>query len=79
MTTTVSAALFDVRTEYLYGLAESTAKESRNASVWSTSDAVDDLRRVTEKQAFLQLIPEIEKTWAGVIAEYSNSSIKATN
>ncbi|MCG9965039.1 hypothetical protein [Shewanella cutis] len=54
VTTTVSAAMFDVRTEYLYGLAESTAKES--------SDAVDDLRRLTEKQAFSQLIPEIEKT-----------------
>lgn len=79
VTTTVSAALFDVRTEYLYGLAESTAKESRNASVWSTSDAVDDLRRETEKQAFSQLIPEIEKTWSGVISQYVNSSMKATN
>ncbi|AAN55287.1 hypothetical protein HRJ35_12900 [Shewanella oneidensis MR-1] len=79
VTTTVSAAMFDVRTEYLYGLAESTAKESRNASVWSTSDAVDDLRRLTEKQAFSQLIPEIEKTWAGVITQYSKTPANVTN
>lgn len=71
VTTTVSAAFFDVRTEYLYGLAESTAKETGNASVWGTSEAVDDLRVITEKTAFTQLIPEIEKAWAGIISQYS--------
>ena len=75
VTTTVSAAFFDVRTEYLFGLAEATAKETKNASVWSTSDAVDDLRVTTEKQGFQKLLPEIEKTWSGIIEQYANNNI----
>ncbi|MGI2170240.1 hypothetical protein ACROAE_08585 [Shewanella sp. MF05960] len=71
VTTTVSAAFFDVRTEYLYGLAEATTKESRSASVWSTSDAVDDMRVATEASAFKKLLPEIEKTWVNIISQYA--------
>ncbi len=72
VTTTVSAAFFDVRTEYLFGLSEATAKESKNASVWSTSSAVDDMRVTTEKKAFQDLLPEIEKTWTGIIKQHAN-------
>lgn len=75
VTTTVSAAFFDVRTEYLFGLSEATARESRNSSVWSTSDAVDDMRVTTEKAAFQKLLPEVEKTWSGVVAQYSGQNI----
>ncbi len=59
VTTTVSAAFFDVRTEYLYGVSEATAKESKNSSIWSTEADVDDLRISTERAAFKKLIPEI--------------------
>lgn len=75
VTTTVSAAFFDVRTEYLYGISEATAKESKNSSVWSTSDAVDDMRVSTETAAFKKLLPEIESTWSGIVSEYANASI----
>jgi hypothetical protein len=75
VTTTVSAAFFDVRTEYLFGLSEATAKESNNSSVWSTSDAVDDMRVTTEKAAFQKLLPEIEKTWSGIITLYASKNI----
>ena len=71
VTTTVSAAYFDVRTEYLFGVAEATTSASKKASVWSSSDAVDDLRVSTEKEAFQKLLPEIEKTWAGIVSEYA--------
>lgn len=70
VTTTVSAAFFDVRTEYLFGIAEATAIESKSASVWSTDSAVDDLRRSTEQVAFKKLIPEIKKTWTGIVNQY---------
>jgi hypothetical protein len=73
VTTTASAALFDVRTEFLYGIAESTAKETSHASVWGSSAAVDDLRVGTEKQAFTKLVPEIEKTWSQVVKTYTKS------
>lgn len=69
VTTTVSAALFDVRTEYLFGIAEATARESKGASVWSTSAAVDDMRVTTERTAFQKLLPEIEKTWSGIVKD----------
>ena len=73
VTTTVSAAFFDVRTEFLYGLAESTVKKSKSASMWGTSDAVDDLRVLAEQAAFEKLIPEIKKTWLRIISEQKNS------
>ncbi|AZZ98877.1 hypothetical protein [Pseudoalteromonas sp. R3] len=75
VTTTVSAAFFDVRTEYLFGLSEATARESKNASIWGTSDAVDDMRVTTEKAAFQKLLPEIEKTWAGIVQQYASKGI----
>ena len=75
VTTTVSAAFFDVRTEYLFGLSEATSKESKNASVWSTSSAVDDMRVTTEKAAFQMLLPEIEKTWSGIVTQYAGRNI----
>lgn len=71
VTTTASAAIFDVRTEFLYGLAEATAKESKYDSVWGSRDAVDDLRVATESKAFKALVPEIEKTWAGILREHA--------
>ena len=71
VTTTASAAFFDVRTEYLYGLAESTARKSRNASVWSQSAVVDDLRIETERAAFEQVLPEIEQAWSQIVKEYA--------
>lgn len=70
VTTTATAALFDVRTEFLYGIAEATARESKSASVWSTTDAVDDMRVVTEKAAFNDLVPAIEKAWQGIVQEH---------
>ncbi|GAB2188793.1 hypothetical protein MAH1_04000 [Sessilibacter sp. MAH1] len=72
VTTTVSAAFFDVRTEYLYGIAEATSSKSKFTSVWGESGVVDDLRLETEKTAFKNLIPEIKNTWNGIIQEYAN-------
>ena len=71
VTTTVSAAFFDVRTEYLFGLSEATAIDSKQSTVWSTSAAVDDMRVTTEKQAFQKLLPDIEKTWSGIVSQYA--------
>jgi len=77
VTTTASAALFDVRTEFLYGLSEASARESRYASVWGSADAVDDLRIATEREAFQALVVEIEKTWAGIVKQHSDRQTSA--
>jgi hypothetical protein len=74
VTTTASAAFFDVRTEYLYGLTETSAQKNKKASVWGSSDVVDDLRIETEKEAFTLLVDELEKTWGGIIKTYSKKT-----
>ncbi|MEL7022740.1 MAG: hypothetical protein AAGL69_03270 [Pseudomonadota bacterium] len=74
VTTTASAAMFDVRTEFLYGLAEATAQEDKRASVWGQASTVDDLRVSTERAAFGSLVEEIEKSWNGVVREHAYSA-----
>ena len=74
VTTTASAALFDVQTEFIYGLAEATAHESKKASGWGSTGAVDDLRVVTERQAFQSMLSELEKTWNDIIREHGTES-----
>jgi hypothetical protein len=69
--TTASVALYDVQTEYLYGLAEATANENKRSNAWKKQDEVDNLRIDTEKKAFNKLMGEIEKMWSGVLQEYS--------
>lgn len=69
--TTASAALFDVQTEYLYGLAEATSKASKKANAWKKEDEVDALRVQTEKGSFNNLIAEIEKVWQDIHKEYA--------
>jgi len=75
VTTTASAAFFDVRTEYLYGLTETSAQKNKKASVWGSSDAVDELRIETEKEAFRLLVDELEKTWESMIRTYSKKDL----
>ncbi len=70
VTTTASAALFDVRTGFVYGLAESTSTEEQRASVWSSNSAIDSARASTEAAAFHGMVAQIEKTWGGIVAEH---------
>jgi hypothetical protein len=71
--TTASVALFDVQTEYLYGLAEATANENKRSNAWKKQDDVDNLRVETERKAFEKLMGEIEDMWAGVVKEYGKN------
>lgn len=67
VTATASAALFDVRTGFVYGVAEASATEAQRGSVWSSGEAVDNARKRAEMEAFQRLIGEIEKFWADVL------------
>lgn len=69
--TTASAAIFDVQTEYLYGLAEVTSRASKKSNAWKKNDQVDALRVQTEKEAFNKLVSEVESVWASVVTEYA--------
>jgi hypothetical protein len=67
VTATASAALFDVRTGFVYGVAEASATEEQRGTFWSSSEAVDSARKKAEAAAFQKLIGEIEKFWADVL------------
>lgn len=69
ITTTASAALMDVRSGFLYGVAEATAKESQIASFWSSKQAVESSRLRAETAAFEKLVGEVEKLWLHVLTE----------
>lgn len=71
VTSTASAALFDVRTGFVYGVAESTASEDQRASVWSSRDAVERVRLKTEAQSFHDMISEVEVLWREVVAAHT--------
>ena len=69
--TTSSVALFDVQTEYLYGLAEATAEKTKKSNIWKENQEVDNLRIESEKESFENLSKEIEKMWKEVYDEYN--------
>jgi hypothetical protein len=70
VTTTASAILLDVRTGYLYGTAEATARQSQIASLWRSEQAADETRQKTESRAMDALIGEVETTWARVLRQH---------
>ena len=71
VSSTAAALLIDVRSGFIYGAAEDTQRAEETASFWSTTAAVDETRRKTEKAAFESLIGKIEKMWAGLAGKYS--------
>ncbi|MEM8982470.1 MAG: hypothetical protein AAGC71_05550 [Pseudomonadota bacterium] len=76
--TTASLALYDVRTGFLYGLAEATAREDQRASVWSTQSVIDKARRSAEQRSFSDLISEFGLLWKGVVETHVAQPVAAT-
>jgi hypothetical protein len=74
VTSTASAALFDVRTGFVYGATEATATESQRATMWSTEAAIDSSRMKAEADAFQQLLGEFESLWKGVVETHAQTS-----
>lgn len=72
ITSTASALIMDVRTGFVYGLAESTAKTSGLTNAWSSSDTVDRKRIEAEQRSFRLMVSEVGKTWSGVSQQYGH-------
>ena len=70
VTTTCSAAFIDVRTGYVYGVAEATASEEQRSDLWRTHDAIEKARLKAERQSFTLALGEIAKTWTAIYADY---------
>lgn len=74
---TVSAALFDVRTGYVYGLLETTAKEEQLGSAWTRHAAIDAARQRAESAAFRKMVAEFEPLWKSVVEQYASRQAPA--
>ncbi len=68
---TASAAFVDVRTGYVYGVAEGTSKFSRSTSGWGSEEAADRNRLKVETEALDKMIEGLEQTWANIIAQHA--------
>lgn len=68
--TTASAVFVDVRTGFVYGVAEATASEKQTTNAWNSVNAADQGRLNTEREAFEGLVRELERTWASILAEH---------
>ena len=75
--TTASAILVDVRTGFVYGVAESTASERQPSSVWTNVRTADQARLRTERDAFDGLFDELGKTWQSITAEHNEVTYSA--
>ena len=74
ITTTTSAALFDVRTGFVYGVAEATVTERQRATVWSSESALETARLKTEADSFRKLLGEFEGLWKGIVAAHIDNA-----
>lgn len=71
VTSTASALFIDVRTGFVYGLADATAKASQLTNAWDSADAVDRKRLEAEKQAVQELVRNLGSTWSGIVKQYA--------
>ena len=67
---TVSGVLVDVRTGYIYGVAEATATEHQHHNLWATSMVTDEARLEAETKAFDKFVDEFSETWSGVLTTH---------
>jgi hypothetical protein len=74
VTSTASAALIDVRSGFVYGVAEASATQQQRATMWSSEEAVDSARLKTEADALEKLLGEFEKLWKAVVEEHARTS-----
>ena len=70
VSTTCAAAFIDVRTGFVYGVAETTATETQRSNVWNTRSAIDSARLLAEREAFESALDEIEELWGEVYVQY---------
>jgi hypothetical protein len=71
VTAVTSAVLVDVRSGFVYGVAEATSWRDQNATVWATRGTIEDERRITERASFELCEDKISALWKDVIARYA--------
>jgi len=69
VTSTASALFVDVRTGFVYGVVEATAKQSGLTNAWGSTDTVDRKRIAAEQEAVDALLTEARATWARIVEQ----------
>jgi hypothetical protein len=78
VTTTCAAAFLDVRTGFVYGIAEGTGTEEQRSDLWGTEDAIEHARMKAERKAFEGALKEIDKVWASIYREHGATGSPAS-
>lgn len=73
VTSTCSFVLMDVRTGFIYGTGETTAREEQRSNMWGTQDAADKGRQAAETQAFEEGVSEVGKLWKSIVMEHATT------
>ncbi|WP_075188183.1 hypothetical protein [Teredinibacter haidensis] len=71
VSSTTSGVLIDVRTGFVYGVAEATEREEQRTTIWNSEDAIDEARMDSEKASFKSFVSEFEKLWKNTLAQYA--------
>jgi hypothetical protein len=71
VTATASAVMLDVRSGFVYGVAEASALEEQRGTFWSQTDAIDGARKTAERQAFEKLVGEIATFWSDLLKTHA--------
>jgi hypothetical protein len=74
VTATCAAAFIDVRTGFVYGVAEASATEEQRSNIWNTQSAIEEARVMAEREAFAGVLAEVEKVWGTILAQYADGS-----
>lgn len=67
---TASALLMDVNNGYIYTVVEATAANDQLANAWTSSEAMDQVRLKSERQAFADLVKQFVAEWPNVLKNY---------
>lgn len=71
VSTTASAVFVDVRTGFVYGVAEATVSKAQITNAWDSINAADQGRLQTEREAFDGLFQELKRTWSSIVSEHT--------
>ncbi len=78
VTTTCAGVLMDTRNGYVYGLLEANHQTDALSNAWTSRDAIDKARKVTEQHAFDKMVEQFPGLWSGVVARYGPARAAAS-
>ncbi|TLU61990.1 hypothetical protein FE810_13105 [Thalassotalea litorea] len=73
VTSTTSGILVDVRTGFVYGVAEATAREDQHTTIWNSKNTIDEARLISERASFKAFIDEYRGLWVNTLNQHGKA------